>query len=277
MYKNTMMILKNELRRIERLIDLTNKNVGPKLPGSLERRPLKRCDSYRVVQRCNGKQIKRRIGNDEVIRYVRNHFAHAHLTILKKNHDVLSEAVRKYQDDSRIAVYNQLSESYRKAGKEGFVDRRYEELKAWAKGPYETNPAPFTERATRACDNRMVRSKGECIWYNELCHAMIPFRYDSMIWVTNDKGQKVKAYPDFLIQCYDGSMIIIEHLGMLEDVGYADRFRNKLRYYLREDYVAGDNFFITSDDIDSKTNSAMILRTLSLVEEQFFRGAENYL
>ena len=277
MYKNTVSQIKDELKRIERLIDLTARSAGPELPGSLERRSYKSTASYRIVRQCKGKKLRKTINDDELVRYVHNHFAHAHLKILKKNKDVLEETLRNYQDDSRGAVYSKLSESYRKAGKGCFADRRYEELKAWARGPYETNSAPFTERATRACDNRMVRSKGECIWYNELIHAMIPFRYDSMIWVTNDKGQKVKAYPDFLIQCYDGSMIIIEHLGMLEDMDYADRFRNKLRYYLREDYVAGDNFFITSDDIDHKTNSAMILRTLSLVEAQFFRGSENFI
>ena len=95
--------------------------------------------------------------------------------------------------------------------------------------------------------------------------------------VTQLNQSRPGACDRVLIQCYDGSMIIIEHLGMLEDMDYADRFRNKLRYYLREDYVAGDNFFITSDDIDHKTNSAMILRTLSLVEAQFFRGSENFI
>ena len=46
-----------------------------------------------------------------------------------------------------------------------------------------------------------------------LYYAGIPFRYDSPLTVIDEWGNEKTVYPDFLIQCYNGSFIIIEHFG----------------------------------------------------------------
>ena len=163
-----------------------------------------------------------------------------------------------------------MSRDYRRAAQENSFNKRYEELKAWANAPYEKNPFPFPEAENYAKDGTRLRSKGECIWYNLLQERGIVFRNECKMVFWDKEGNEKVFYPDFLIQCFDGTLIIIEHLGKLGDLGYAIKFGEKCHYYLLDGYVLGRNFFVTSDDKHYGTDSAIIAQTVAHIERLFY-------
>ena len=60
-----------------------------------------------------------------------------------------------------------------------------------------------------------VRSKSERSIADMLTEADIPFRYEPELVI----GAK-RYYPDFMILCSDGSIVIWEHFGMTDDSEY---------------------------------------------------------
>lgn len=58
-----------------------------------------------------------------------------------------------------------------------------------------------------------------------------PLPYEFLLKVTDDWGNERNLYPDFMIQCYDGSLIIIEHLGGLAMESYRLDFGTRARLY----------------------------------------------
>lgn len=106
-----------------------------------------------------------------------------------------------------------------------------------------------------------------------ILRAGIPFRYECKITVVDENGWEVELCPDFMIQCYDGTMIIIEHLGGLKSAKYRSDLTAKLYYYQKKGYVIGDNLFLTSDDADHNTSSEMIARKVQEIEKMFYRAA----
>ena len=67
----------------------------------------------------------------------------------------------------------------------------------------------------------------------------------------------------------DGSFLIGEHLGMLWEDEYLRRQAEKIQMYLREGYVLGVSFFVTSDDASGGTSSDAIWQLAELVQERF--------
>lgn len=185
---------------------------------------------------------------------------------------MLEETLERLQDDSAWSINAGLPKPIRMFTIEDYVDDRLEELKQWAR-EYKRNTADFDDRATYACDGTRVRSKGEALWYNMLYNAGIPSRYDSPLTVIDKWENEKTVYPDFLIQCYNGSFIIIEHFGGLLKPSYSSKQITKIRDYLRSGYVLGDNFFVTSDDAEGGINTEMIARTICQIEELFYRSA----
>jgi len=71
-----------------------------------------------------------------------------------------------------------------------------------------------------------VRSKSELIIANQLAAAGIPYGYEVPM---NLNGTCV--YPDFTIETTTGRKYIWEHVGMLTDATYRERWDTKLRWY----------------------------------------------
>ena len=143
----------------------------------------------------------------------------------------------------------------------------YKALIDWANDDYEKNPKPFGDSVIIACDGTRVRSKGECIWYNSLYKEFIPSRYDPVLRLKDENGNTVVKCPDFLIKCLDGTLIIIEHLGMLSNPTYFKDFIEKVQLYQRNGFTLGVNFFVTSDEIHGGTNSLAIENNVKMIKE----------
>lgn len=265
--------IKTELRRIQRLIDLSRIDEDQGKLGSLsfeKRGNLTYC--YQSIYE-NGKRVdKRYLGSpdsDAVHEYCSLKYREELLRRLLRNRELLKRVESSITDYDPVSVYTALPAACRRASSEAYIDERYEELKAWARD-HQKNGAPFPKASNFAEDGTRVRSKGECIIYNLLLERGIPFRYDSLLTIDDEHGFSKTLSPDFLIQCYDGQFVIIEHLGWLGDKTYALDYGEKCYWYLLKGFVPGKNFLVTSDDRDGGTDSGAAAAVIAKVEQLFW-------
>lgn len=115
-----------------------------------------------------------------------------------------------------------------------------------------------------ANDGTMLRSKSEVIIYNILLELNLIFMYEVPIQIGD-----ITICPDFVI--YDeinNRIIILEHLGMLNDDRYIEMTSWKLKAYHKAGYILGRNLIITCDDngtIKSSEIKKLIQERLELV------------
>ena len=276
---NTFMnMLKIEQKRIQRLIDLTALNEGTGITGSLqlERRGDKLYLYEHIYEK--GRRIRKRYlgtpASDRVCRHVRARVAKERLHILKHDQLLLEELKQNFKDYDLRTILANLPNAYQLACEANAAGdafgQRYEELKQWAASDYPRNTTPFMKAENFAKDGTRTRSKGETFWYDSLLDLGVLFWYDCIITITDRFGNKKTISPDFLIQCFDGSFIIIEHLGLLHDKGYAIDYGEKCYWYLHEGFILGKSFFVTSDDMGGGTDSRMIEAQAQQVARLFF-------
>ena len=270
-----------EQRRNQRLIDLSTASGGMEEIGNLvvERRG-KGLYCYERRQKDGKKSGKRYLGKPE------SEAAQEHLgkrlkkeMILRLDHNqrVLQGLEKNYLDCGAEALMDGLPPEYRvlaeKAGvpeKALLFEQQYEEVKRWAAGDWERNRAPFPKSETYAKDGTRVRSKGEGMYYNLLQEHGVINVYDCYRLFRKENGEKKVICPDFQIRCLDGTLIIIEHFGMLNDLQYSINAGTKLHWYTMCGFVLGRNLFVTGDDRNGGTDSHAILEVVEKVERLFY-------
>ena len=264
--------IKCEQRRIQSLINLTAES------GSCEKRGVLVLDRRGTGIYCYEKRGKSKIylgksDSDAARDLAKSRFLAEKRKRLYHDAQLLQKLQEGFQDYSFDAVMSGLPRSYTSIIKEDFNNERYEELKQWAKANYVQNTVPFPDAGNYAMDGRRVRSKGECLIANALIEMGIPFRYDCVITITDDQGYSKKVSPDFMIQNFDYSLTIIEHLGRLFDKRYALDFGEKCYWYQQDGYVLGQNFFVTSDGNYGGTDTRSIQDVAKLVWQRFISEA----
>ena len=267
--------IKTEQRRIQRFIDLSR----PNRDGSTGRGSLylqKQSGHFYAYERWQAKGEPERkvyLGPLES-KPVQDLFAvkYQELRMTRLQHDqrLLGKLERQYQAYDFESIVSDMPKAYRMAVTANSFDQRYEEIRKWAEAPYTKNPFPPPDAENSAKDGMILRSKGECIWYNLLQERGILFRFDCAIEIVDQQGNSKTLYPDFLILCFDGTLIIIEHLGRMGDYPYAMNFGEKSYWYFQKGFVLGKNYFVTSDDPKFGTDSQMIARHVDRIEEMFF-------
>ena len=131
-------------------------------------------------------------------------------------------------------------------------------------------PPPFLDTENFAADGTRTRSKGETIFYNTFLDMGVLFRFDCVLVYVDQDGVEHLLYPDFLIKCFDGHLIAIEHLGWYGGLNYGIKFGKKFYYYLQQGFILGKNYFVTSDEKHGGTDSQAIQEIAQLVQKQFF-------
>jgi hypothetical protein len=259
---------------IEEMISLLDKLISletsrnPHNVKRLIRRKGKNNDYFYQVVSKKEKRIVKYFGdaNSERVKQIKiNEINRIRVESLKYNKSLLESVISNFKGFGIIEVKKRISPIFESVDENSFFKDDFEELWKWAKADYERNKSPFPDSATYAIDGTRVRSKGECIWYNELVRAGIPFRYDSVILVKDEEGNLVERCPDFLFKCLDGTFIIVEHAGMLGKMKYANDFIIKTQQYLRSGFVLGDNFFVTSDDEKGGFDSRAIRPIIQII------------
>jgi hypothetical protein len=271
--KSQFEYLSGELLLMDELIEELADIVVPSEGCFMQEKRGKRTYYY---LRKKGEKNRKYIGTSDSVRVKQikqNEMARVLLKTLESDRKKLNNCLSVISRCSFENIKNSLPPKYSAIDADLCIDNRLNELIAWANMDYEKNKREYPSSKNVAKDGTRMRSKGEVVWYNLLKDSGIPFRYDCIMTFTDRNGFSVKKAPDFLIQCYDGSFIIIEHLGMLDEDYYSKDFIEKAQIYQISGYVIGSNFFITSDDIHRGTDSQAIERTIELVKLRFLDGA----
>ncbi len=116
-------------------------------------------------------------------------------------------------------------------------------LQEWAQGPFTQNPYRPEGKVHHVLPGLAVRSKSEALIATQLLLRKIPFRYECALQI----GNKI-YYPDFTI-CHPktGEIFYWEHLGLLDDVGYAQHAAQKLQQYAQAQIYLNRNLILTSE------------------------------
>lgn len=223
--------------------------------------------------RVDNKQVRKAIGKidaPKVKLYKERRFYSDMLDTLLFDKDLLENTVKNIKDFTPAAIHKQLPSSYKNLPDCCYKDVNFEELKAWAVEKYKRNPYPLPADPNIARDGTAMRSKGECMWYDNSLYEELPFRTEPELVLKGKSGRTYKFHPDFVFKCHDGTYIIVEHLGKLDDDQYAQDFLQKLRDYLDCGYVLGDNLIVTSDNINHRTNELMIVNALEMIKKRVY-------
>ena len=116
-----------------------------------------------------------------------------------------------------------------------------EKIQQWMNEIFESNPNYPDALTVPSVDGTMVRSKSEAFIAFQLRKFGIPFRYECRLTL----GSSV-SYPDFTI-LHPGQyrIIIWEHFGMMDNPEYRSAAARKIRYYIENGLIPGDNLIMT--------------------------------
>lgn len=193
--------------------------------------------------------------------------------MVKHDLKLLLSFKRDYKEISENNVMDELSPCVKHVSVLNNYLPDLQKLREWAAENYEKNTAPFGYKVIRAKDGTRVRSKSECIIYNALLDAGIPFRYDPVIKFMRkneyNEIEYISKSPDFQIMCPDGSFILIEHGGLITSSDYTKDLVSKVQLYLSNGYILGYSLFVTGDSVDGGIDSFEISRLIQMISARF--------
>lgn len=99
-----------------------------------------------------------------------------------------------------------------------------------------------------------TRTKSEAIVARRLYAFGFHFQYEKELRVRDLDGMWKSIYPDFTIFLDDGRVLYLEHVGMLQDDEYRQKFSERTAVYHKNNLLLSRDVFITMDgpggDID---------------------------
>jgi hypothetical protein len=127
----------------------------------------------------------------------------------------------------------------------------------WEEGDYVSNSLNPEGLKYRTSRGNLVRSKSERHIANFLERNNIPYRYEAAFHVYTRT-----LYPDFTILKSDGSTVVWEHFGMLDDPNYEHSAYIKIREYRDMGYKQNRNLICTdeSDLLDDEILMGILKR-----------------
>lgn len=121
---------------------------------------------------------------------------------------------------------------------EEYVARWIESKKCEPMGFSDDDPVILTTEGYR------VRSKSEQLWADLMEEAGVPHLFEPLVYLEGRGWVR----PDFIgLNVRKRKEIIIEHFGMMDDPGYANKNVDKLHEYERNGFVLGDDLLITME------------------------------
>ena len=263
--------LKNELT----LIDETLAFIGTDINGSgcFFRDPR---GYYYLQFHANGERKNKYLGkiDSELVIAQKEKLVKQRLSeALQNDRLAIATCLHSLTDISPLDIPYSLPSKYAGIDVDIFQDERMNSLFEWAKEDYPKNNMDYTDQLILSCDGTRMRSKGECLWYNLLYESWLPFRDNMLMEMVNLDGKREWISPDFVLKCYDGSYILIDHMGLLLDSKYAAKNTNRIRVFLNNGYVIGKDLFITSDDKYGGTDSKSMKALLDLIKNRVLQGA----
>lgn len=129
-----------------------------------------------------------------------------------------------------ITPLNTLKQEYIKK----WTEEKYEPYDRWD----DVKSEIYTRKGER------VRSKAEKIIADELTAYGVPYKYEYPLELSDGRQRKTFR-PDFMaLNCRTREEFVIEHLGMMDKMGYFNFSMNKLDIYEHNGYILGINLLI---------------------------------
>ncbi len=263
--------VEKELTEVERVLEEIDRLLRRIKPGKLVIKKRKDGELYYELVKEGQKNKLRKIGREDALR-VREvkdfHYYTGLKKLLNTNCRILERVRNAYAAYDPFSVNEKLSKVYRVNAEDlpDFEQWKKDEgelrTKLWLEQPYFKNTYLMPAYPCTAYDGTKVRSLGEVSIYNMLKAYGIPFRYESEIYLTDEKGKVVTRYPDFVIFLSDGSVLYWEHIGMMELDTYGESFLKKLRLYNQNGIVMGDNLILTASGPKGAINLAAVDRII---------------
>ncbi len=209
----------------------------------------------------NGNRDSVRLGGEddpEVIRIKQMKYNVELLEVLKRDRKLLEKLMGHFIPYDPDTIDNRLKPLYRDYT--GLVNKVPGILSAeeWNRIYSKRNGYSLPDDCNIATDGTKARSKSELVIYMIIDGYHIVFKFDVEITLKNDIGQTVTVCPDFIILCDDGSIIIIEHLGLLNNAKYAENVLKKIHLYLINGFKLNETLFLTADDVNGKINAQAV-------------------
>lgn len=241
----------------------------------------------------NGKMTLVPLGKTDakiVVYFKHRRYLQLKLQVLNADKTAVDRFLKLYKDYSPESIYEKLPKSYKDLPVNSYEnngpvnvpdkykrlpeyirnDPRFMELVRWASEKYKRNPTEMPPDPNISRDGTPMRSKGECMWYDDILFEGLPVRIEPEIKMRGKSGKWYTFYPDFVFKCFDGTYIYVEHFGMLDDEHYAERKLQRILEYLDCGIVLGDNLIVTSDNAEHHTNERVIVEVLELIMKRMF-------
>ncbi len=188
----------------------------------------------------------------------RKKYLEIELGILNANIKELNTLLENYVDITPNEVLDRLPKRYQNLPEDHFLGAyddptgMKQEFKDWANQPYEQSTYRVWEKTHTTARGLKVRSKSEVIISEKLDGYLLPFRYEQMIYF-----QQYSFSPDFIILTTKG-LRYWEHCGKVNDPGYMQHHKWKLRIYEKMGIVPWENLIVTYDDVHGGIDSRII-------------------
>ena len=242
------------------IYQMYSKQLENSPPGSLLYQKNHGKDQFLHAFTQDGERIRQCITKDcEMIKALaQKEFAQKAVRILAENITVLRNAIDNMVPFDPDDILHSMLKGYSKLPEDYFFDRsnvsigmhlddetkaRIDRHREWGAQPY--NQSRFREeyKTIRTSRGLAVRSKSEALIIETLYRWHdIPHRYEQEKVVNG-----IRINPDITLEDYQQEEFYIEHLGMMDDPGYARRNFRKLERYYDAGLVPGDNLILTFD------------------------------
>lgn len=132
------------------------------------------------------------------------------------------------------------------------------ELAEWTNTSYKRNPNYTEQLLIQTTSGNLVRSKSEAMIDYCLCTYKIPFRYECAL----ELGGRT-IYPDFTIRHPEtGKYYYWEHFGLMDDLIYANKACEKLKWYSTNGIVTTIQLITTYETKDHPLSMEVIEDTI---------------
>ena len=253
-----------EIRRQEKYLSTAKHHIALAPSGSLlARKRKKKTDYYHVTEEKKkvkeGKRIRKQtnINHDQdlILQLVGKLIQKR---ILRRSQNNLLH-LKKLRDHYIPADFNSIFEGLSSSYHHVIEQKKQQNLEQWRNMPYPKASFDSRFHIHETDSGELVRSKSEQIILNTLYTYPLVVHYEEEFLYKIGVPGINRCFPDFTIILPDGSRIIWEHLGRLDDPGYCQRTAAKLNLYQKNGYVIGKNLILTMDDDKGNISSSLVI------------------
>ncbi|MBQ9961159.1 MAG: hypothetical protein IJP00_04570 [Firmicutes bacterium] len=248
----TEVLLKKLLEKINLQLKNTKKNYKNKEAAVYMR---VRNGRYYFYELADGKTKGITSDKNRIIYLARNIKNEKEIKALENNRKTIIEALEKLQKPKSERLNKILN-----------IFNDYESLYTaedwnWMTEDYERNTFRSEELKYKTKRGVQVRSKSELLIGSRLEQHNLPFRTEEKMVIDG----KI-LFPDFIIRCPDGRIVIWEHFGLMDDEDYYYRAQQKIELYRKAGFVQHKNLICTwEEDITSADDIDAIIKRFILM------------